>query len=65
MRLTFSRDSTLLVGIADSASHVSADVGSAPETAWWQQALADGILTAATNVGAFRAPQIDALSGKL
>lgn len=62
--LTFGRDGTLLVGIGDGASHVGADVGSAPET-WWQQALADGILTAATNVGAFRAQQIDALSGKL
>lgn len=62
--LAFGRDGTLLVGIGDGASHVGVDAGSAPET-WWQQALTDGILTTATNVGAFRAQQVDSLSGKL
>jgi len=62
--LQFGRDGTLLVGTGDGAWFGDVDVGSCQDT-WYQQALADGILVPATNVGAFRAQQIDSLNGKI
>lgn len=62
--LTFGRDGTLLVAVGDGADFNTIDVGN-PPTVWAAQALADGMLTPATNVGAFRAQQIDSLNGKI
>lgn len=62
--LAFGRDGTLLVATGDGADFNTIDVGN-PPTIWAAQALADGILTPATNVGAFRAQQIGSLNGKI
>ena len=62
--LCFGRDGTLLASTGDGASFDGFDFGSTPGT-YWQQALNDGILRQAENVGAFRAQMIDSLSGKV
>ncbi|MBL8749782.1 MAG: PQQ-dependent sugar dehydrogenase [Planctomycetes bacterium] len=61
--LLFGRDGTLLFGTGDGAGGYL-DTGSAPQS-YYAQALTDGILTPATNVGALRAQQIDSLNGKI
>ena len=62
--LMFGTDGTLLATSGDGASYSSVDTGSAGET-YWSQALADGIIRPAENVGAFRSQMIDSYSGKI
>ena len=60
----FGTDGTLLLSLGDGASYSSTDVGSASET-YWQQALADGIIRPAENVGAFRSQMVNSFNGKI
>ncbi len=62
--LLFAPDGTLLATIGEGASAASADLGSASES-YFAQALNDGIITAAENVGAFRSQLINSFSGKV
>jgi chitodextrinase/regulation of enolase protein 1 (concanavalin A-like superfamily) len=62
--LAFGNDGTLLAACGDGASARAGDSGSDPDTEY-QQALAVGLMTAAENVGAFRAQLVDSLSGKI
>ena len=62
--LAFAADGTLLVTMGDAASYEGNDAGSDPGT-FYAQALADGIIRPAENVGAFRAQMINSMSGKL
>lgn len=62
--LVFGTDGTLLVSMGDGASYSSVDQGSASET-YWSQALADGIITSAENVGAYRCQMLNSLNGKI
>ena len=62
-QLVFGSDNTLLVSMGDGASYSSTDQGSAGET-YWQQALNDGIITAAENIGAYRSQLLDSYNGK-
>lgn len=62
--ILFGEDGTLLVSTGDGASYDDVDVGGTRQGSS-NTALADGILTPQTNVGAFRAQQVDALSGKI
>ncbi|RMG87180.1 MAG: DUF11 domain-containing protein [Bacteroidetes bacterium] len=62
--LVFGEDGTLLVCMGDGASYSSVDEGSASET-YWSQALADGIITAAENVGAYRCQMLSSHNGKI
>ncbi|HTH06769.1 MAG TPA: PQQ-dependent sugar dehydrogenase, partial [Ilumatobacteraceae bacterium] len=63
-QLVFGQDGTLLVSGGDGASYGLTDTGSAIQT-WWAQALVDGIIRPDENVGAWRAQQVDSLSGKI
>jgi glucose/arabinose dehydrogenase len=63
-QIVFGADGTLLVTTGDNASYASADFGSAGET-YFQQAINDGIMRAAENVGSFRAQMLTSLCGKL
>src|SRR5438874_428687 len=60
--LAFGADTTLLVSSGDGA-HISDD-GSNPVT-YYQQALAEGILTTNENVGAFRSQMLNSMCGKI
>ncbi|MBL8009684.1 MAG: PQQ-dependent sugar dehydrogenase [Flavobacteriales bacterium] len=62
--IMFGTDGTLLLSLGDGASYSSTDVGSASET-YWQQALADGIIRPAENVGAFRSQMVNSFNGKI
>jgi glucose/arabinose dehydrogenase len=62
--LAFAADGTLLVTIGDAASYEGIDAGSDAGT-FYQQALTDGIIRPAENVGAFRSQMINSMSGKL
>ena len=62
--LVFGEDGTLMVSIGDGASYSSRDEGSAGET-YWSQALDDGIITPAQNIGAYRCQTLDNYSGKM
>ena len=62
--LAFAADGTLLVTMGDAASYEGLDGGSDPGT-FYQQALADGIIRPAENVGAFRAQIVNCHNGKL
>ncbi len=62
--LVFGMDGTLLVSCGDGASFTSTDAGSAPET-YYSQALADGIIRSAENVGAFRSQMLNSHAGKI
>jgi len=62
--LAFAADGTLLVTMGDGASYEGLDGGSNPGT-FYQQALADGIIRPAENVGAFRAQLVNCMNGKL
>jgi glucose/arabinose dehydrogenase len=62
--LVFGADGTLLVSVGESASFNQVDAGGAvPGSS--NTALADGILRAKEDVGAFRAQLVDCLSGKI
>lgn len=62
--LVFASDGTLLVATGDAASYLAPDLGSKVET-YYIQALADGILRANENVGAFRSQMLNSLCGKI
>ncbi len=63
-QLVFGDDGTLLISTGDGASYAAYDSGSIAHT-YYVQALADSIITAKENVGAFRSQLIDCLSGKI
>ncbi|MEO8147713.1 MAG: PKD domain-containing protein [Bacteroidia bacterium] len=63
-QLVFGTDGSLLVSTGDGASYNLADGGSASGT-YYSQALADTIITAKENVGAFRSQLVDCLNGKI
>lgn len=62
--LFFGSDGTLMATLGDGASYNLVDAGSSSDT-YWAQALADGIIRPAENVGAFRSQLIDCFNGKL
>lgn len=62
--LMFGSDGTLLATLGDGASYNLVDVGSSSDT-YWAQALADGIIRPAENVGAMRSQLLDCFNGKL
>jgi glucose/arabinose dehydrogenase len=62
--LAFAADGTLLVSMGDAASYEGIDAGSFSGT-FYAQALADGIIRPAENVGAFRAQMLTSMNGKL
>ncbi len=62
--LVFGTDGTLMASFGDGASYSSVDQGSASET-YWSQAISDGIISSAQNIGAYRVQLNDNLAGKL
>ncbi len=62
--LVFGSDGTLLASTGDGASYNNVDVGSDGQT-YFQQALTDGILRTAENVGALRAQMVTCMNGKV
>ncbi|MBK7946974.1 MAG: PQQ-dependent sugar dehydrogenase [Flavobacteriales bacterium] len=60
----FGSDGTLLATLGDGASYNLVDAGSSSDT-YWQQALTDGIIRPAENVGAFRSQLLNCYNGKL
>lgn len=62
--LAFASDGTLLVSAGDGASYSETDSGSGTDT-YFAQALADGIIRAEENVGAFRSQMLNSHCGKL
>ena len=62
--LVFGSDGTLMVSCGDGATANQVDGGST-DGSYFQQARADNIISGPQNIGAFRAQQIDALSGKV
>ncbi|MDX1906989.1 MAG: PQQ-dependent sugar dehydrogenase [Bacteroidia bacterium] len=62
--LTFGADGTLLVTCGDGASYNQVDPGNLTET-YYAQALADGIITSAENIGAYRVQKDFSLNGKV
>ena len=62
--LAFASDGTLLATAGDGGSYYVVDKGSDTDTDF-QQALADGIIRPAENVGAFRAQMLNSHNGKL
>ncbi len=64
-QIVFGTDGTLIASIGDGASYTSPiDQGSHPTT-YFQQAIDDGIITSAQNIGAYRCQTLDNLSGKI
>ncbi len=63
-QLLFGADGTLLAGIGDAAAFGVVDIGSEPGT-YYAQALVDGILTPAENIGSVRAQMVNSLNGKI
>ena len=62
--LMFGTDGTLLATTGDGASYNLVDAGSSSDT-YWSQALTDGIIRPAENVGAFRSQLVNCLNGKV
>ncbi|MFK7935646.1 MAG: PA14 domain-containing protein [Saprospiraceae bacterium] len=62
--LVFGTDGTLLGSFGDGASYSSRDEGSASET-YYAQAIADGIIPANHNIGAYRSQLLNSLAGKI
>ena len=62
--LAFAADGTLLATCGDGASYDGTDSGSFPGT-YYTQALADGIIRPAENVGAFRSQMLNSHNGKI
>jgi len=62
--LAFGEDGTLLASCGDAAAFERSDIGNAPET-YFEQALADGIIEAKENIGAFKSQQVGSLAGKI
>ena len=63
--LVFGTDGTLLASCGDGASYSAMDNGGTAGGSYGTQGLADGIITAAENIGAFRCQLLDSLSGKI
>ncbi len=63
--IIFGADGTLLVSCGDGAFSSSGEPGSLNTTLYGSQALADGIITGAEDVDAFRAQMVDSLAGKI
>lgn len=70
--LAFAADGTLLATAGDGASYDDTDVGAVTNdhpiietNTYYAAALADGIITAKEDVGAFRSQMLSSLSGKL
>ncbi len=63
-QLVFGSDGTLLAGIGDAADYSVMDIGSDPNT-YYSQALVDGILTPAENIGSMRSQMVNCLNGKI
>ena len=63
-QLVFGTDGTLLAAFGDGASYSLVDAGSANGT-YWAQALADGIIRPAENVGSFRSQLLNSFNGKV
>ena len=64
-QLVFGTDGTLLATSGDGASYDGVDTGGAVYGSYAVQALADGILRPAEDVGAFRSQLLGSLAGKL
>jgi glucose/arabinose dehydrogenase len=62
--LVFGADNSLLVTAGDGTSFLTVDAGSESGT-YWEDGLADGIITEKENVGAYRSQLVDSLSGKI
>ncbi|MCB0792832.1 MAG: PKD domain-containing protein [Flavobacteriales bacterium] len=62
--LLFGADGTLLASCGDGADYLTADGGNDGST-YYAQALSDGIIRPAENVGAFRSQLVDCLNGKV
>jgi glucose/arabinose dehydrogenase len=62
--IVFGTDGTLLIATGDGANGAGTDVGSDPGT-YYKQALDDGIITDAENVGAYRSQILNCYSGKI
>ncbi|HFA49705.1 MAG TPA: PKD domain-containing protein [Bacteroidetes bacterium] len=62
--LVFGDDGTLMATLGDGASYSSVDEGSAAET-YFAQAITDGIITPAQNIGAYRCQTLDNYNGKI
>ena len=62
--LVFGDDGTLMASMGDGASYNNVDPGSDSGT-YYQQALNDGIITTAENIGAYRCQTLDNYSGKI
>lgn len=62
--LAFGEDGSLFAGCGDSASWAEADNGG-PRQGSSNTGLADGVITAKEDVGAFRAQLVDCLGGKI
>jgi glucose/arabinose dehydrogenase/PKD repeat protein len=62
--LVFGSDGSLLVSCGDGGNATTLDGGSTQDS-YFRQALDDGIISGPQNIGAFRAQQVDALSGKV
>ncbi|MDX2282808.1 MAG: PQQ-dependent sugar dehydrogenase [Bacteroidia bacterium] len=63
--LLFGKDGTLLCSVGDGASFNGVDFGGAGPNTYAVQGLADGIITAQEDVGAFRSQMVNSLSGKI
>jgi glucose/arabinose dehydrogenase/PKD repeat protein len=63
-QLVFGSDGTLLATVGDGASYNNVDVGSDAGT-YYAQALTDGIIRPAENVGAMRSQLLNCHNGKL
>lgn len=63
--LVFGTDGTLLASCGDGASYNTMDDGGGDGGSYSAQGLADGIIRANEDVGAFRAQLVDCLSGKI
>ncbi len=62
--LAFAADGTLLASMGDGASFTGVDVGPGSDS-YYAQALADSIIRADENVGAWRSQMLTSLNGKL
>jgi len=63
--LLFGTDGTLLASIGDGASAATVDVGVTPKPDSSNTARADGIITAAQDIGAYRSQYLGSLNGKV
>jgi glucose/arabinose dehydrogenase len=63
--LAFGTDGTLLVATGDGATSSVTDVGGSQPNSYAAQAIADGIITAKEDVGAFRSQLLECMNGKI